>query len=414
MFEHLEMDFHPQVTVLIGENGAGKTALVEGVAKLLTPLPKLIEKIPSLTLDERNASTRKIFKSKDIALGKEELFCKISLSHSQSEELLVIESQRLKKEYIDTANQFIFHGESFLSDLRAKRASGLINSTPVIVYYRCEKTDDISQKGNPESLEESNVFNTYDNAFNDKSINFPSFLDWYKWQEDKELRGKGSFVLPRVREAMLSMLNDKNDDNRFSNLFIDVSSFKDYKLKVVKKDFELDFEQLSSGERSLLALVADIARRISIANPESKSPLTEGTGIVLIDEIDLHLHPRWQRKVIGRLTETFPKLQFIVTTHSPLILGSVRSENIRLLDDGQVFSVPETMGQSVGVIIKQIMGVEESLFEEEISRIFRLLARNKFEEARIEIDAIEKKSPADIPSLREAKAVLKRKEILIA
>ncbi|MBK8563034.1 MAG: AAA family ATPase [Saprospiraceae bacterium] len=77
------------------------------------------------------------------------------------------------------------------------------------------------------------------------------------------------------------------------------------------------------------------------ANPKCDDPLKEGGGIVIIDEIDLHLHPRWQRKIVRKLTEVFPKLQFIITTHSPLILGSIRSENIRLLDDGQVYSVPE-------------------------------------------------------------------------
>jgi predicted ATP-binding protein involved in virulence len=79
---------------------------------------------------------------------------------------------------------------------------------------------------------------------------------------------------------------------------------------------------MSSGEKSLLILVSDLARRLALATPLSNDPLKEGQGIVLIDEIDLHLHPRWQRKVIGKLQEIFPKIQWVVTTHSPLVISN--------------------------------------------------------------------------------------------
>jgi predicted ATP-binding protein involved in virulence len=412
LFEKLEMDFHPQVTVLIGENGAGKTALVEGIAKMLTPLPKLIEKIQNLTQEEKDTTRKNIFKKKDITIGKEALSASISINYSGNDETLVVETPKMDRENIASLfNQVQFTGINYLSEFRQARSAGIVNATPILVYYRCDKTDDIIQNGQLEGIEGSNIFSTYDNALNGKTIDFKSFLEWYKWQEDKKLRGIGTSTLKVVKAGILSTLNDKEDDDKFTDLFIDVSVLNDYRLKVVKRTTELDFDQLSSGEQSLLALVADMARRIAIANPENADPLQEGGGIVIIDEIDLHLHPRWQRKIVRKLTEIFPKVQFIITTHSPLILGSVRSENIRLLDDGQVFSVPETLGQSVGVIIKRIMGVEESLFESEIGHIFKLLAKNNIEEAKGEIAAIEEKSPADIPSLREAKAILKRKEM---
>jgi len=253
------------------------------------------------------------------------------------------------------------------------------------------------------------VFKAYENALNARAFDFKRFFEWFKWQEDLELRQQTNYKAIAKR-AVLSILNDEGDEDKFTDIFVDVSSLDNYRLKLKKRDAELEVSQLSAGEKSLFALVSDIARRLAIANPKSEDPLKEGGGIVIIDEIDLHLHPRWQRKIVRKLTETFPKLQFIITTHSPLILGSIRSENIRLLDDGQVYSVPETYGQNVGLIIKKIMGVEEGIFEDKIKDIFKLLANNNVSEAKGEIAAIEQASPADIPALREAKAILRRKE----
>ncbi len=82
----------------------------------------------------------------------------------------------------------------------------------------------------------------------------------------------------------------------------------------------LNVSQLSQGEKSLMTLVGDIARRLAMMNPSLASPL-EGDGIVLIDEVDLHLHPKWQRSLLERLTTTFPGCQFVVTTHSPLVVS---------------------------------------------------------------------------------------------
>lgn len=82
----------------------------------------------------------------------------------------------------------------------------------------------------------------------------------------------------------------------------------------------LDVLQLSDGEKCTLALFGDIARRLAIANPSLDDPL-QGDGVVLIDELELHMHTSWQRKVISMLKKTFPNIQFIITTHSPQILG---------------------------------------------------------------------------------------------
>jgi predicted ATP-binding protein involved in virulence len=112
---------------------------------------------------------------------------------------------------------------------------------------------------------------------------------------------------------MLAMLDG------FEDIHIDR---KPLAMKVKKDGRYLKLNQLSDGEKCTIALFGDLARRMAIANPQRKNPL-EGTGVVLIDELDLHMHTSWQRKVMNVLKRTFPNIQFIITTHSPQILGEL-------------------------------------------------------------------------------------------
>lgn len=131
--------------------------------------------------------------------------------------------------------------------------------------------------------------------------------------------------LDLLNNAVLDMLND--DGKRYSNFRLDYKSkeFAFDKLTYDNKTETISFSQMSSGEKALFALVADLVRRIIAANPNDEiNPLKEGKGIVLIDEIDQHLHPLWQQKVLSKLREIFPKLQFVVTTHSPLVFINIQ------------------------------------------------------------------------------------------
>jgi len=113
-------------------------------------------------------------------------------------------------------------------------------------------------------------------------------------------------------------------------------------------------------EKNLLVMVADIARRLAIANPDPTKNALEGEGIILIDEIELHLHPQWQRDIIPRLTSTFPNCQFIVTTHSPQVLSNVKKENVFIVEDFQVYPADAyTFGRDSNSILSELMGVTE-------------------------------------------------------
>ena len=116
-----------------------------------------------------------------------------------------------------------------------------------------------------------------------------------------------------VKKAMLAMLDG------FEDIHIERKSLS---MKVTKNGRNFKINQLSDGEKCTISLFGDLARRMALANPGRENPL-EGTGVVLIDELELHMHTSWQRKVLGVLKETFPNIQFIITTHSPQILGEL-------------------------------------------------------------------------------------------
>ena len=129
----------------------------------------------------------------------------------------------------------------------------------------------------------------------------------------------------------------------------------------VPEDLELD--QLSGGYLIMLALAADLARRMAQGNPHLDDPL-QSEAVVLIDEVDLHLHPRWQQRVLTDLTGAFPNAQFIVSTHSPPVLTTVKPEHIVQLyrHNGTIHAgreVGPTYGAEAGGVLDAVMGVRE-------------------------------------------------------
>lgn len=161
----------------------------------------------------------------------------------------------------------------------------------------------------------------FQNAIESKT-DFRTFFEWFRNQEDieneqKKVRQDLSYTDPAlnaVKEAIYKMLPELSD--------LRITRKPRLQMCATKNGQTLSIEQLSDGEKCILAMLGDLARRLALANPHSETPLLGG-GIVLIDEIELHMHPSWQRKIIPLLHETFPNIQFIITTHSPQVLGEI-------------------------------------------------------------------------------------------
>lgn len=174
------------------------------------------------------------------------------------------------------------------------------------------------------------------------------------------------------------------------------------------------FEQLSDGQRALICLVADIARRMCLLNPALGTAVAKQTpGVVLIDELDIHLHPRWQRMITRGLKRAFPAVQFIAASHSPQILGELRPDEILLLEAGVARHPQVSYGLDSSRVLDEIMDAPARTpeVEEALAGVFDSLELNDLPAARARLQSLRELAPG-IAELDGAEALLKRKELL--
>ncbi len=186
-------------------------------------------------------------------------------------------------------------------------------------------------------------------------------------------------------------------------------------MEISKNKEIFDLQQLSDGERNLIVLVGDIAHRLFLGNPNANNPLA-GDGIILIDEIDLHLHPKWQRLVIPKLLEIFPNCQFFISTHSPQVISHVKPEKVFLLEQNEnslSYQKPtETYGMSLDRIVELVMDDESKPKEisDKLENLFELIEREKFDVAKVLIKELKKDMQTD-PNIMRAETLIRQSEM---
>ena len=157
-------------------------------------------------------------------------------------------------------------------------------------------------------------------------------------------------------------------------------------LLLEKEGVEVPFDSLSGGEQAFFLLAADLARRLMLESPNT--PVAEAAGIVCIDEIEIHLHPAWQRRILKSLMELFPNCQFVVSTHSPQVIAGVEARHVRLLTLGEngvrkVSRPIASKGHDSNYVLKGILDTPER--DDDVSRLFdrfdRLIDAGEMEEA---------------------------------
>jgi predicted ATP-binding protein involved in virulence len=279
---------------------------------------------------------------------------------------------------------------------------------PLAVYYDVNRAVlDIPMRVR-EQLR-NNPYEVYQDALDHGGADFKRFFIWFRNREDFENEQRRDHAQFRDR-ALESVRSAVTAFTEFRDLRIRRTPLR---MTVVKRGLELNVAQLSDGERNMLALVGDMARRFSVLNPGLQNP-NEGAGVALIDEVDLHLHPRWQREVIGNLEVAFPNCQFVITTHSPQVLGELKPESVMLLREGELVGHPQaSYGLTSGQVLEEIMGAlsRTSEVKERLDSIFENLERGALSEARQLISALKQDAPS-VPELAGAEALLKRKEVL--
>ena len=219
----------------------------------------------------------------------------------------------------------------------------------------------------------------------DSRAEFRTFFEWFRSQEEWENNIRANedpsyrdTALQAVRHAVEEMLAG------VTNLRVER---KPLAFKVDKHGIALRVEQLSDGEKCTLALVGDLARRLALANPGLDNPLL-GEGVVLIDEIELHLHPKWQRRILRTLSALFPHIQFIVSTHSPQVLGEItEAYNIYCVYEleGRMHydEIRSLNGWDANYILEEFMGTSRLNVETKklIDRMYALIDAGRYDEA---------------------------------
>jgi len=177
--------------------------------------------------------------------------------------------------------------------------------------------------------------------------------------------------------------------------------YKDLIVAIGKSDFQM-FRNLSDGQRIMLTLIGDLAKRVIMLNPQlGRDVLQQTPGIVMIDELDLHLHPTWQRRVIHDLKRTFPQIQFVVTTHSPQLIGEALPREIRVLDHGSVSTPPRSFGVDSSRILEEVMHASPRNIDtkELLSRLAELIDKEDMAGARETLRIVEEKLGHDDPEV---------------
>lgn len=167
-------------------------------------------------------------------------------------------------------------------------------------------------------------------------------------------------------------------------------------------------------------MVGDLARRLVIANPGASNPLI-GNGIVFIDEIDLHLHPKWQKTVLGNFRKTFPNIQFICTTHSSLVLNHLTKESIFLLEDGICTPLKNkypdfnSYGADVEDILTLVQGTESLIpknIQDDLDKLSTLLNVGELEQAQTLIKDLKQRTDPNQAEIKKAETQITYKRLL--
>lgn len=342
-FSSQRFEFSDRVTVIAGINGRGKSAVLDGLSLLLSRL------LPQVTPARGGY---KYLQPKDIHNDGPSTRLKLAASFEQIPIEYAIDFDLTRGQ----------QPRKLLPQLRreVRRIYGDParegDAAPIAVYYTTDRAACRLPKRLISSVDQDQSA-AYHGALLNRQVDFRDFMSrmriWRQLAErGEDPRGSSARTIETLNRAVQTFLPE------FSDIRVQLDPLR---LVAKKQDQDIDIVQMSDGERALFAMVIDLCRRLVLANPAMADPL-QGAGVVLIDEIELHLHPTWQREIIEKLRATFPRMQFILTTHSPFVVQTLRAGELLLLDneqDNNSFSDPgEYANRGLEEVTTKVMGID--------------------------------------------------------
>lgn len=407
-YENFEIEFNEKLNVIVAENGAGKTTILDAIAiaygAMLTRFPKVKGKTfetNDLKFDTNNKATP---------------YMRIeaqSYSHLSWDRTQARNKTKQTKELIPKAkglNQLHHYIDSIIDK---EYESTKINYTiPLVMYYG---TNRVVLKSPMRKRNFQQEFSRYEALTNslEANSNFTRLFQWFDAMQNTENRkiveykdfGYKLAELDAVRNAITSVISDmKNPRIEESPLRFLIDR------NVNGKNIFFRIDQLSDGYKTVLAMVMDISARMAEANPHLANS-NESEALIMIDEIDLHLHPRWQQKIVMDLQKTFPNAQFILTTHSPQVLTTVEAQYIQalVLEENktkiQLFNF--SLGAKSHELLNTILGVDERPQNIEIVKILNRYIELVDDDLYHEEEAIKLRNELDIWGAGKEKELLR-------
>lgn len=383
-FTEYELNLHPQFNLLVGKNGVGKTSILEA----------LTVAAGSWFLGLRGYDTRHIrpddvrlaaFENQDEVRSWEQQFpCVVQASGLVKDKNITwtrsLNSARGRTTFVDARK---------IKDLAAGADSAVRDGRaiilPLISYFPTNRLSNISREQarvlGVEKLKsgaELSRLEAYRHSIEPR-VSVSDLVEWFAretWRAFQR-QGKYSSTFSIARQAIIKAVMDAKDIDFDANYGEVIVRFEDNSLQ--------PFNNLSDGQRSMLAMVGDLARKCATLNPHlGEDALSKTPGVVLIDELELHLHPAWQRRVVQDLKSIFPALQFIATTHSPQIISEVRRDEIQILTLDGPYSPSHSYGIDSKRVLEEVMSVSGRPVEveERIKRISNLISQGHLSEAR--------------------------------
>lgn len=303
------------VTIILGDNGCGKTTILDSIAFMVSPF-----------LSHFPFASVKNFTNFDVHLdetGRMAPYIAAEACFKINQGMHIVET-RFRKGLQSAPPSFLREIKDYAQFLKIQILGNDVETAlPVFAYYGTGRGQISAPERKGNFQKEFQRWDCYRSALN-PSTDFKSFFAWFDLMEDEERREQlrrqdFEFRLPALQAVRRTL--DTFVGESYHSPRIELHPLRFVMSQVGGNNTRtLRIEQLSDGYKIIVAMVADIASRMAEANPHLPDPLLS-TGIILIDEIDLHLHPKWQRRVVTQLRRTFPNIQFILTTHSPVILS---------------------------------------------------------------------------------------------
>ena len=377
-FREFEIDFHTNadsdggLTVLVAKNGEGKTSILDAIN---IAWGTFVGRMPGTSSAGFEASDATLIFSDELGemveVGRPELAARFEGLPSPS-------AATVKRNLTDseknatTTRKFAKPLADYAKILLARQAESDV--WPVVAYYgddrlwtaakkktRREEVSKALAKGRKDgyagSTNPKSDYREFNEWFN--AVSFVFRIENLKRVEEPKAFDSIAFERSRTRyECVQSALRKALEPSGWNE--IDCNGVGEIYAWNKERRQAVGISKLSAGVKSTIGLVADVAHRCCKLNPHLKEKaLAQTPGIVLIDEIDLHLHPSWQQRILPILQEIFPKIQFIVSTHSPQVVSSVPKECVRIIDGGEtVLSDRQTQGVEAQEVLQEIFGTQ--------------------------------------------------------